>query len=187
VLDLSLVTSEYVRNIHPCKGCVCSAMPLSHWPCTFYPNHALAQAEDWVAAIYERGAAAHVVIILAPTYWHQSPSPLKLMIDRMVCADGGNPDPTTTHGKKVAEAKLIEQRGWDCPKYLAGRAYGVVVRGDVAGVEVHRRNLCDWLDADKAVQEETRNVARSVVQAVKELRAGRLRQPDSHVKGPRTK
>ena len=30
VLDLSLVTSEYGRNIHPCKGCVSSAMPLCH-------------------------------------------------------------------------------------------------------------------------------------------------------------
>jgi hypothetical protein len=68
------------------------------------------------------------------------------MIDRLVCADGGNPDPTTTHGKHVAEAKAIEQQGWDYPKHLAGRVYGVVVHGDVAGVEVHRRNLSDWLD-----------------------------------------
>lgn len=146
VLDLSLVTSEYGRNIHPCKGCVSSAMPLCHWPCTCYPNHALNQADDWMAEIYERWVAAHAVIILAPTYWYQSPSPLKLMIDRMVCADGGNPDPTTTHGKHVAEAKAIEQQGWDYPKHLAGRAYGVVVHGDVAGVEAHRRNLTDWLE-----------------------------------------
>jgi putative NADPH-quinone reductase len=89
---------------------------------------------------------AHAVIILTPTYWYQSPSPLKLMIDRMVCAGGGNPDPTTTHGKHVIEAKLIEQQGWDYPKHLAGRAYGVVVHGDVAGVESHRRNLEDWLE-----------------------------------------
>jgi hypothetical protein len=60
---------------------------------------------------------------------------LKLMMDRMVCADGGNPDPTTTHGKHVMEAKLLEQQGWDYPTHLAGRAYGVVVHGDVAGVE----------------------------------------------------
>lgn len=146
VLDLSLVTSEYGRNIHPCKGCVSSAMPLCHWPCTCYPNHALAQAEDWMAEIYERWVAAHGVILLAPTYWYQSPSPLKSMIDRMVCADGGNPDPTTTHGKRVVEAKRIEQKGWDYPKHLAGRAYGVVVHGDVAGVESHRRNLCEWLE-----------------------------------------
>ena len=30
MLDLSLVTSEYGRNIYPCKGCVSSAMPLCH-------------------------------------------------------------------------------------------------------------------------------------------------------------
>jgi multimeric flavodoxin WrbA len=146
VLDLSLVTSEYGRQIHPCKGCVSSAMPLCHWPCSCYPNHALAQTHDWMAEIYERWVAAHGVIILAPTYWYQSPSPLKLMIDRLVCADGGNPDPTTTHGKKVAEAKQIEQAGWDYPKHVAGRVYGVVVHGDVAGVEPHRRNLTDWLE-----------------------------------------
>ena len=218
VLDLSLVTSEYGRNIHPCKGCVSSAMPLCHWPCSCYPNHALNQTDDWMAEIYERWVAAHAVVILAPTYWYQSPSPLKLMIDRLVSADGGNPDPTTTHGKHVAEAKSLEQKGWDYPKHLAGRAYGVVVHGDVAGVESHRRNLTDWLDwmglidagaaarldryigyyepyynshdaldQDLAVQEETRHAARSVVEAVKALRAGHLSQPDKEVRAPRPK
>ena len=146
VLDLSLVTSEYGRAIHPCKGCVGTAMPLCHWPCSCYPNHAMDQANDWMAEIYERWVAAHGVILLTPTYWYQSTSPLKLMIDRMVCADGGNPDVTSTHGKKAAEAKAIEEAGWDFPKHLAGRAYGLVVHGDVAGVEVHRRNLADWLN-----------------------------------------
>ena len=146
VLDLSLVTSEYGRRIQPCKGCVSTAMPLCHWPCSCYPNHALNQADDWMAEIYERWVAAHAVIILAPTYWYQSPSPLKLMIDRMVCADGGNPDPTTTHGKHVAQAKRIEKKGWEYPKHVAGRAFGVVVHGDVAGVEEHRRSLTDWLE-----------------------------------------
>ena len=83
VLDLSLITSEYGRNIHPCKACASSAMPLCHWPCSCYPNHALNQADDGMAEIYERWVAAHAVVILAPTYWYQSPSPLKLMIDRM--------------------------------------------------------------------------------------------------------
>jgi len=218
LLDLSRVTSEYGRTIHPCKGCVSSAMPLCHWPCSCYPNHALDQADDWMAEIYERWVAAHGVIVLAPTYWYQSPSPLKLMIDRLVCADGGNPDPSTTHGKKVAEAKAIEERGWDYPKHLAGRVYGVIVHGDVAGVEVHRRNLTDWLDwmglvdagvaarldryigyfepyfnshdtldADSAVQQEVQNVARAVVQAVGELRAGRLSRPDAQLRPPRPK
>ncbi len=146
VLDLSLLTSSYNLNIHPCKGCVSTAMPLCHWPCSCYPNHGLGQTSDWMADIYERWVAAHGVIILTPVHWYQSPSPLKLMVDRLVCADGGNPDPTTTHGKKPLEAKALEMRGWDYPKHLSGRAYGVVVHGDVAGIEGERRSLTDWLD-----------------------------------------
>jgi len=146
VLDLSRLTSEYGLHIHPCKGCVSTAMPLCHWPCSCYPNHALGQTHDWMAEIYARWVAAHAVIIVTPVYWYQSPSPLKLMIDRLVCADGGNPDPTTTSGKKPDKAKALELAGWSYPQHLAGRAYGVVVHGDVAGVEGQRRALCDWLD-----------------------------------------
>jgi multimeric flavodoxin WrbA len=146
MLDLSLLTSSYHLNIHPCKGCVSTAMPLCHWPCSCYPNHAQGQTSDWMAEIYERWTAAHGIIILTPVYWYQAPSPLKLMIDRLVCADGGNPDPTATHGKNPAAAKALELKGWDYPKHLSGRTYGVVVHGDVAGIEGVRRSLCDWLD-----------------------------------------
>jgi multimeric flavodoxin WrbA len=146
VLDLSLLTSGYDLHIHPCKGCVSTAMPLCHWPCSCYPNHGERQTNDWMAEIYEKWVAAHGVIILTPVYWYQAPSVLKLMIDRLVCADGGNPDPTSTHGKTAQEAKALELAGWDYPKHLAGRAYGLVVHGDVAGIESVRRNLADWLD-----------------------------------------
>ena len=146
VLDLSLMTSEYGREIHPCKGCVSTAMPLCHWPCSCYPNHALGQANEWLAETYQGWVSADGIVLLTPVYWSQAASPLKLMIDRLVCADGGNPDPTSTHGKTVAEAKALEARGWDYPKHLAGRVYGLVVHGDVAGVESQRRNLSDWLD-----------------------------------------
>jgi len=145
-LDLSELTSAYGRHIHPCKGCVSTAMPLCHWPCSCYPNHSLNQTNDWMAEIYERWTAAHGIVIVTPVYWYQAPSPLKLMIDRLVCADGGNPDPTSTGGKKPEKAKAIELAGWSYPKHLDRRAYGVVVHGDVAGIEGSRRSLCDWLD-----------------------------------------
>lgn len=146
VLDLSLLTSDYDRHIHPCKGCVSTAMPLCHWPCSCYPNHSLRQTNDWMNEIYEKWVAAHGIIILTPVYWYQAPAVLKLMIDRLVCADGGNPDPTSTQGKKAELAKDLELAGWDYPKHLADRAYGVVVHGDVAGIEGLRRSLTDWLD-----------------------------------------
>ncbi len=145
-LDLSLLASEYGRKIHPCKACVSTAMPLCHWPCSCYPNHSLDQTNDWMAEIYERWVAAHAIVIATPVHWYQSPSPLKLMIDRLVCADGGNPDPTSTGGKDPAKAKAVELAGWDYPKHLDKRIYGLVVHGDVAGIEGSRRALSDWLD-----------------------------------------
>ncbi|HEY9106988.1 MAG TPA: NADPH-dependent FMN reductase, partial [Roseateles sp.] len=68
------------------------------------------------------------------------------MMDRLVCADGGNPDPTATQGKKAELAREIELKGWSYPQHLAGRVYGLVVHGDVAGIEGTRRSLSDWLD-----------------------------------------
>ena len=218
VLDLSLVTSSYGLHIHPCKGCVATAMPLCHWPCSCYPNHAMRQTGDWMAEIYERWVSAHGVLLLTPVYWYQVTSPLKLMMDRLVCADGGNPDPTSTHGKKPQEAKAIEAKGWDFPKHLEGRAYGLVVHGDVAGIEGVRRSLSDWLDwmglvdagslarldryvgyyepyynshdtldADQAVQEEVRNAARALGNAVTQLRQGTLHTADEKIRPARLK
>jgi multimeric flavodoxin WrbA len=188
VLDLSHLASEYGRVIYPCKACVSTAMPLCHWPCSCYPNHALGQVRDWMNEIYPRWVAAHGVLIVTPVYWYQVPSGLKLMMDRLVCADGGNPDPTSTGGKDPAKAKRLELDGWYYPRHLAGRAFGVVAHGDAEGALQVRRAVADWLvdmhlepaaeldryigyyepyatshealDRDAALQEEVRRVAR---------------------------
>lgn len=144
-LDLSRLVSEFGKQIHPCKSCVATAMPLCHWPCTCYPNHSLGQTDDWMNEIYPLWVAAHGILIVTPVNWYHVPTTLKAMIDRLVCADGGNPDPTSTHGKHADEAKAIELKGWPFPKHLAGRHFGLVVHGDSAGVETVRRSLSDWL------------------------------------------
>ena len=145
LLDLSHLNSEYGRRILPCKGCVSTAMPLCHWPCSCYPNHAMGQVNDWMNELYPRWVAAHGIMIVTPVHWYQAPSVLKLMIDRLVCADGGNPDPTTTHGKRPAEAKALELRGWPYPRHLSGRAFAIFVHADADGAETLRRSLTDWL------------------------------------------
>jgi multimeric flavodoxin WrbA len=152
LLDLSMLTAQYGRQILPCKACVSTAMPLCHWPCSCYPNHAMAQVNDWMNDIYPRWAAAHGVLIVTPVYWYQAPSVLKLMIDRLVCADGGNPDPTTTQGKDPARAKSLELAGWEYPRHLAGRLFALVVHGDAEGADVLRRSLTDWLQDMHLVQ-----------------------------------
>jgi multimeric flavodoxin WrbA len=145
-------------------------------------------------------------------------SPLKLMMDRLVCADGGNPDPTRTHGKDAAKAKEIELKGWAYPQHLAGRLFGVVVHGDAEGALGVRRALTDWLediglvsagktaeldryigywkpyatnhqalDEDEAVQEEVRNVARTLAEAVIAKRNGLLVEAGRNLEQPRSK
>jgi multimeric flavodoxin WrbA len=218
VLDLSRLTSEYGRVIHPCKACVSTAQPLCHWPCSCYPNHAIGQSRDWMNEIYPKWVAAHGVMIVCPVNWYQVPSSLKLMIDRLVCADGGNPDPTSTHGKDAQKAKELELQGWPYPRHLAGRVFSVVVHGDAAGTENLRRILSDWmedigmipsghlghidryvgylapyatshedLDRDVDFQEDTRNAARALVQAVRDRRSGKLQPPDRGLREPRRK
>jgi multimeric flavodoxin WrbA len=145
ILDLARLASEFGRNIHPCKACFSTAAALCHWPCSCYPNHSLGQVQDWMNEIYPMWVAAHGVMIVTPVHWYQTSSPLKLMMDRMVCADGGNPDPTRTGGKNARLAKKIEMDGWDYPRHLEGRLFSVVVHGDVEGVENVRRALSDWL------------------------------------------
>lgn len=146
LLDLSKMTSEYGKVIYPCKGCVSTAMPLCHWPCSCYPNHSLNQTNDWMNDIYPMWVRAHGIMIITPVYWHQAPSALKLMIDRLVCADGGNPDPTTTHGKDPDKAKAIEVKGWDYPRHLQGRVFSVVVHGDTMGADDLKNSLTSWLN-----------------------------------------
>lgn len=217
VLDLSLLSSDYRRVIYPCKACVSTAMPLCHWPCSCYPNHSLGQVNDWMAEIYPRWIAAHGILIVTPVYWYQAPSGLKLMMDRLVCADGGNPDPTSTQGKDPERAKALELKGWHYPRHLAGRMFGVIVHGDAEGADTLRRSLTDWLndmelvsagsaslldryigyyepyatshealDRDTDVQEEVRNVARSLAMSIRQLRAG-VREPDAGLTQPRPK
>jgi multimeric flavodoxin WrbA len=151
VLDLSRLSSEYGRKIYPCKTCFSTAAPLCHWPCSCYPNHSLGQTQDWMNAIYPMWVAAHGVMIVTPVNWYHTSSAMKLMIDRLVCADGGNADPTSTHGKNAEAAKKMELAGWDYPKHLAGRIYSVVVHGDAEGAENVRRALSDWLSSMELV------------------------------------
>ena len=80
------------------------------------------------------------------------------MVDRLVCADGGNPDP-------------------------AGRA----VRDRYIGYYEPYATSHDTLDADHAVQEEVRNVAREVLATVKLLRDEKYRVTARDLRDPRPK
>lgn len=218
ILELDRLASEYGRHIHPCKACFSTSPALCHWPCSCYPNHSLGQAQDWMNDIYPLWVGAHGVMIVTPVHWYNPSSPLKLMMDRLVCADGGNPDPTRTQGKDAALAKTIEMEGWDYPRHLAGRLFSVVVHGDTEGAENARRGLVDWMrsmemesagapaeidryigywkpysqghadfEADRAFQDEVRNAALTLREAVLAKRQGKMVAAGSSLEQPREK
>jgi multimeric flavodoxin WrbA len=218
ILDLSRLASEYGRHIHPCKTCFSTAAALCHWPCSCYPDHSLGQTQDWMNDIYPKWVRAHGIMVLTPVNWYQASSSVKLMMDRLVCADGGNPDPTLTHDKKAEEAKRVELEGWYYPRNLEGCVFSVIVHGDVEGAENVRRSLSDWLkfmklepagpraeldryigywkpyatshdelDQNEAIQEEVRNAARTLAEAVIAKRNGLLAVAGRSLKDPRAK
>jgi len=216
-LDLSRLASEYGRHIHPCKACFSTAPALCHWPCSCYPNYSIGQTQDWMNDIYPMWVEAHGILIVTPVNWYQVSSPIKLMMDRLVCADGGNPDPTLTQGKDARRAKELEE-GWDYPRHLEGRLFGVVVHGDVEGAQDVQRAISDWLcfmrlcpagpsaelhryigywkpyatshselDRDIALQEEVRNVARALLEGVIATRSGQQVTAGNNLDEPRKK
>lgn len=218
VLNLSRLASEYGANIHPCKACFSTAAALCHWPCSCYPNYSLGQTQDMMNDIYPLWVRAHGIMLITPVNWYHTSSPMKLMIDRLVCADGGNPDPSSTHGKDAKKAKQLELDGWPYPRHLEGRLFSVVVHGDVEGAENVRRSLSDWLrfmhlvaagvpaeldryigywqpyatshdalDKDLAIQDEVRNAARTLLEAVQARRAGRMVSAGNDLEQPRQK
>jgi multimeric flavodoxin WrbA len=218
VLNLSRLAAEYGARIHPCKACFSTAAALCHWPCSCYPNYALGQTQDLMNSIYPLWVRAHGIMLITPVNWYHTSSPMKLMIDRLVCADGGNPDPSSTHGKDAKRAKQLELDGWPYPRHLEGRLFSVVVHGDVEGAENVRRSLVDWLrfmhlvpagvpaeldryigywqpyatshdalDQDQAIQDEVRNAARTLLEAVQARKAGKLISPGDGLEQPRQK
>jgi len=133
-LDLGDMTAGKAPMIFPCKGCYSTAAPLCNWPCSCYPNPDLKQSPDWMDEIYVRLARAHGVIVGTPVKWYKPDSVLCLLLDRLVCADGGNPDPDITGFKNKEACKELERSGkYPIVKHLGGRSVGFFVHGDYGG------------------------------------------------------
>jgi hypothetical protein len=217
LLDLSLLTSDYGRHIHPCKACVSTAMPLCHWPCSCYPNHALNQVNDWMGEIYERWAAAHGVLIVTPALvpggqpaeaddgpagvrrWRQPRSDqhrrqgarkakaLELAGLGLSAAPGG---PRLRRGGAWRRGR--HRRHAPRPERLAGLD-GLIDAGPQARLDRYvgyyepYATSHEVLDGDQPLQEEARNVGRAVAHTVQELRAGRLQQVRPKLERPRPK
>ncbi len=177
LLDLSLLTSQYGRQILPCKACVSTAQPLCHWPCSCYPNHALGQVNDWMNEIY-------------PSTGGKDPQKAKDL--EMKGWDyprhlAGRAFAVVVHGDAVgAETLRRILVDWFKDMGLVSAGHAAELDRYVGYYEPYATSH-EALDHDRAFQEETRNAARALVQAVRLLRRGRLAQPDARLREVRPK
>ena len=67
-------------------------MALCIWPCNcFEPDNSAEPDLMWDLDLYSRLDLADAWAIIGPVNWYAPTSNLKLMFDRLVCMNGGNP------------------------------------------------------------------------------------------------
>ena len=98
----------------------------------------------WDADLYARLDMADVWAIIGPVNWYAPTSNLKLMFDRMVCINGGNPLEKLIDHKDPEKAMALEHKAlWKelSINHLEGRTAGFFCYGDQGGDEMDENNI----------------------------------------------
>ena len=140
-IDLEDLGNVYGRaRIQSCNACVSTSMALCVWPCNCYePNDRAEPDLMWDLDMYARLDLADAWAIIGPVNWYAPSSNLKLMFDRLVCANGGNPDESLIDHKNPELAMALEQTDeWKrlSRNHLEGRTAAFFAYGDGGGDEV---------------------------------------------------
>lgn len=134
-IDTEDIGNEHGKaKIQSCNACVSSSMALCVWPCNCYGPHSETQPDlMWDLDLYGRLARADAWAFIGPVNWYGPSSNLKVMFDRLVCMNGGNPRPDLIDKKNTLKAQALERSPlWkDLSKnHLSGRTAGFFCYGD---------------------------------------------------------
>jgi hypothetical protein len=121
-------------RIQSCNACVSTSMALCVWPCNcFYKGDRKTPDLIWERDLYARLDLADAWAIIGPANWYAPSSNLKLLFDRLVCANGGNPREDLIHHKDPELAMQLEHAPeWTALNlnHLEGRSAGFFCYGD---------------------------------------------------------
>lgn len=98
----------------------------------------------WDADLYARLDMADAWAIIGPANWYAPTGNLKLMFDRVVCMNGGNPDEKLIAHKDPEKAIALEHtKQWKelSINHLEGRTAGFFCYGDGGGDEMDKNNI----------------------------------------------
>ena len=145
-IDYEDLSNAYGRaHIQSCNACVSTSMALCVWPCNCYKKNSSAEADFmWNTDLYARLDMADAWAIIGPVNWYAPTSNLKLMFDRLVCMNGGNPDERLIGHKDPEKAVVLEHTAlWKelSVNHLEGRTAGFFCYGDGGGDEMDENNV----------------------------------------------
>jgi hypothetical protein len=127
-------------RIQSCNACVSTSMALCVWPCNCYERDNTKEPDlMWDLDLYSRLDLADAWAIIGPINWYAPTSNLKLMFDRLVCMNGGNPrEDLINHKDPELAMKLEHLAEWQdlTANHLEGRTAGFFSYGDGGGDEL---------------------------------------------------
>lgn len=140
-IDYEDLGNVYGRaRIQSCNACVSTSMALCVWPCNCYKKGDKAEPDLlWDLDLYARLDMADAWVIIGPINWYAPSSNLKLLFDRLVCMNGGNPDEKTIDHKDPEKAMTLEHSAaWQkmSVNHLEGRTAAFFCYGDYGGDEL---------------------------------------------------
>lgn len=140
-IDYEDLSNVYGRErIQSCNACVSTSMALCVWPCNCYEKGGKVEPDlMWNLDLYARLDLADAWAIIGPVNWYAPPSNLKLMFDRLVCMNGGNPNEELIAHKDPEKAMALEHSAeWEelSQNHLEGRTAAFFCYGDGGGDEL---------------------------------------------------
>lgn len=145
-IDYEDLSNVYGRSkIQTCNACVSTSMALCVWPCNCYEKGSWMEKDlMWEMDLYARLDMADAWAIIGPINWYGPTSNLKMMFDRLVCMNGGNPDENLIDHKDPEKAvKLEHSDTWKelSINHLEGRTAAFFCYGDEGGDEMDDNNV----------------------------------------------
>lgn len=140
-IDLEDLGNVYGRaHIQSCNACVSTSMALCCWPCNCYERGSKDEPDlMWDLDLYSRLDLADAWAIIGPINWYGPTSNLKLMFDRLVCMNGGNPrEEIIEHKNPELAMKLEKSPDWEALNlnHLEGRTAAFFCYGDKGANEM---------------------------------------------------
>ena len=155
------------EHIQSCNACVSTSMALCVFPCNCYEKDSRWEPDlMWNLDLYSRLDLADAWAIIGPINWYAPTSNLKLMFDRLVCMNGGNPREDLIEHKDAELAKKLEHSPeWEelSLNHLEGRTAGFFCYGDGGGDELDEEGRPkilrhkQYFDPEKEPFEDTRD------------------------------